>query len=87
LRAESVSCSLDVLYGGLRIRKSKTFFAAINSFKFLVIKALDTDLDRYSAYDAGSGSGLNESGSETLVSGSFHQLTEKMIKTLISTVL
>jgi hypothetical protein len=30
---------------------------------------LDQDLDRYVAYNAGSGSGINESGSETLSSG------------------
>ncbi len=36
----------------------------------MVIKTLD--LDRYSAQNVGSGSGLNEPGSETLPTGTVH---------------
>jgi hypothetical protein len=41
------------------------FFSAIDFLQFLVIKTMDPN--RYSAYNAGSGSGLNEYRSETLV--------------------
>ncbi len=49
LRAESLSCSLDVLYGGQGIskvqflQKHMAFFSAVNFFKFLVIKPLVPD--------------------------------------------
>ncbi len=50
LRSEGFSCSLDVLYGGLRISKlqfdekiSNFYFKAVIFFQFLVIKLLDPD--------------------------------------------
>ncbi len=84
-RAEGFSCSLGVLYGGLRIgklqfliQKKFNFFSAVIFFQFLVIKAWirirDPDPGSGSAIrkNAGSGSALNQCGSETLpVSYSF----------------
>ncbi len=69
LRAEGFLCNLYVLYGGLGIGKievfdKKKFFPAVNFPLFFVIKTLDRD--RYSAYNAGSGSVSHEYGSETL---------------------
>ncbi len=53
LRAEGFFCSMDVLYGSLRIGKLQflikkifDFFSSCNFFRFLVIKILDPD--RYS---------------------------------------
>ncbi len=73
LMAEGFSCSLDVLYGGLGI--SKLFFFLIKKisysffsckfFPFLVIKTQYPNW--FSAYNSGSGSGISESGSETLL--------------------
>ncbi len=49
-RAEGFSCSLDVLYGGLGIRKlSFLIFEQEIFLKVLVIKTLDPDPDRCSA--------------------------------------
>ncbi len=55
MTAEGFSCSLDVLYGGLGInklqfliKKMSNFFPAVNCFKFLVMKTLDSDPDGYS---------------------------------------
>ncbi len=52
MRSEGFSCSLCVLYGGLRIgklqfrsRKYKKSFTAVNFLQFLVIKILDLELD------------------------------------------
>jgi hypothetical protein len=42
-RAEGISCSLCVLYGGLGITKLQFFFSAVHFFQFLVIKTLDPD--------------------------------------------
>ncbi len=50
MRDENISCSLDVLYGGLGISKLQflitkyNFFSAVN-FKFFLIETLDLDLD------------------------------------------
>ncbi len=73
LQASSVTWTMDILYGGLGIgklqfliKKKFNFFFQLSFFKFLVIKALDPDLDWSPASDAGSGSGKNEYGSETL---------------------
>jgi hypothetical protein len=41
LRAESFSCSFDILYGDLGI--SKLHFSAVNFSQFLAIKTLDPD--------------------------------------------
>ncbi len=71
MRAEGFSCSLNVLFGGIYRDKqiAKNNFSC-KVFQFVVIKTLDPDLDpdRYSTKNAesGSGSGLNESGYETL---------------------
>ncbi len=69
LRTDGFSFSLDVLYGGLgksqlhRLKnKISFFFFSCNFFQFLVIKTLEPD--RYSDSNAGSGSGLDKSGSE-----------------------
>jgi hypothetical protein len=50
--AEGFSCSLCVLYGGLRIshlqfsiKKKFKSFTAVNFFQFLVIQTLDSKLD------------------------------------------
>jgi hypothetical protein len=55
-RAECFSCSLDVLYGGLKIKyfdPKNQFFPAVNFFQFWVIKSpgsgINLDKDRYSA--------------------------------------
>jgi hypothetical protein len=52
LRAEGYSCSLCVLYGGLRISKLKFSIKKYKKYlqlkfflKFLVIKTLDSELD------------------------------------------
>jgi hypothetical protein len=53
LGAEGFSCSLCVLYGGLRVskmqfsikKKKKKCFTAVNFFQFFVIKTLDSELD------------------------------------------
>ncbi len=75
MRAEGLFCSLDVLHGGLGIGKftrlqflikKYLIFSAVNFFKILVIKAMDPDTDRYSASNAGSGSGSNEYGYKTM---------------------
>jgi hypothetical protein len=74
-RAEGFSCSLDVLYKGLGISKFKFLIKKVSnkffSCKFFSIlghkkPGSGLDPDRYSATNAGPGSGLNESGSETL---------------------
>ncbi len=78
LRAEGFSCSLDVLYGGLGISKLQSLIKNIKYLFLLYIFPVfghqnpwsGLDPDRYSAWSAGSGSGLNESGSETLPSAS-----------------
>ncbi len=73
MRAEGFSCSLDVCYGGLGI--SKLHFDQKNMKSFFSYKfwSKTPDPDWYSASNAGSGfviqwtgSGINESGSETL---------------------
>jgi hypothetical protein len=46
-------------------KKKYNFFSAVIFFQFLVIKALDPDWSP--ASNAGSGSGKNEYGSETLI--------------------
>jgi hypothetical protein len=77
LRAEGFFCNLNILYGGLGIgklqfliKKKIKFFFSCNFFSpFLVIKALDPDPDWSPASNAGSGSGKNEYGSETLLIG------------------
>jgi hypothetical protein len=58
-RAGGFSCSLDVLYGGLRISKLQFLIKKITNFfncKYLVIKTLDPDL--YSAQNQCCGSGM-----------------------------
>ncbi len=51
MMAEGFSCSLCVLYGGLRISKLQFSiqnikkFTAVNFFQSLVIKTLDSELD------------------------------------------
>jgi hypothetical protein len=66
---EGFSRSLDVLYGGLEIRKLQFFSKIYHIFfkcKFCFhLWSSKLDPDRYSAEDAGSGSGINESGSWT----------------------
>jgi hypothetical protein len=50
LKDEDFYCSLDVLYGGLGIKKlhfSSNFISYVNFFQFLVIKTLDLDPDSY----------------------------------------
>ncbi len=79
-------CNLDILYGGLEIRKLQflikkkfTFFSAVIFFQFLVLKALDPYWIRIRNPDpywsptsnSGSGSGKNEYGSTTLVLRAF----------------
>ncbi len=53
LWAECFSCSLDVVYGGLGIRKFAIFdqknISLFQLLKFLIVKTLDTDPDWYSA--------------------------------------
>ncbi len=52
LRAEGFSCSLDVLYGDLRISKLKNkiqIFFCCSCFLYLVLKTLDPDQGWYSA--------------------------------------
>ncbi len=82
LRAEGFSCSLGVLYGGLGISKQQVLikkieikFSAINFFQFQVIQTLDSDQGSGSAIrkNAGSGSGsaLNQCGSETLTGNAY----------------
>jgi hypothetical protein len=75
LRAEGFSCSLGVLYGVLGIsklqfliKKIEIIFPAINFF-ILGHQTLDPDLGSGSAIrkNAGSGSALNQCGSETLL--------------------
>jgi hypothetical protein len=57
LRAESFSCSLDVLYGGLGIRKlqflirKKNNLSAVFLFLFLAIKTLDSEPDSLEMLD------------------------------------
>ncbi len=78
LRAEGFFCNLDILYGGLGIgklqflikKKFKFFFFSCSFFQFLVIKGLDPDWIRIRigpTSNAGSGSGKNKYGSETLI--------------------
>jgi hypothetical protein len=78
LRAEGFSCSLGVLYGGLGISKLQFLIKKIK-IKFLVVhffnldhQTLDPDPESGSAIrkNAGSGSALNQCGSETLVKSS-----------------
>jgi hypothetical protein len=71
LRDEDFFCSLDFFNGGQRIgilqsliKKIFTFFFCCNFFQVLVMKTQDPE--RYSAYNAGSGSGSNDYGSATL---------------------
>jgi hypothetical protein len=61
-------CNLDILYGGLGRGKLQFLISAVIFFQFLVIKALDPDWIRIGLQpqNAGSGSGSNECGSETL---------------------
>ncbi len=81
LRAEGFSCSLSVLYVGLGIsklqfliKKIKIKFLVVNIFQFQIIKPWirirdpDPDPESGSAIrkNAGSGSALNQCGSETL---------------------
>jgi hypothetical protein len=74
LRAEGFSCSLGVLYGGLGISKLQFLIKKIEikfSYKFFSIlghQTLDPDPGSGSAIrkNAGSGSALNQCGSETL---------------------
>jgi|LakMenEpi03Aug12_release.lakeMendotaPanAssembly.Ray.scaffolds.fasta_scaffold1027594_1 hypothetical protein len=48
LKAEGFSCSLNVLYGGLGISKLQfVCLFVVNLFKFLVVKTLDQDADRF----------------------------------------
>ncbi len=67
MRAEGFSCSLDVLYGGLEIRKLQ-----LQSQKLLVIKTLDPDalemLDPNSYQDPDSMNEFSESVFITLTS-------------------
>jgi hypothetical protein len=82
LRAEGFFCSLGVLYGGLGIsilqfliKKIKIKFLVVIFVQFLVIKPWiriqDPDPESGSAIrkiaGSGSGSALNQCGSETLV--------------------
>ncbi len=78
LRAEGFSCSLGVLYGGLGIsklqfliKKREIKFPAIIFFSILGHQTLDPDPESGSAIikNAGSGSALNQCGSETLDPG------------------
>ncbi len=74
--AEGFSCSLGVLYRGLRIsklqfltKKIKIKFPALNFFSILGHQTLDPDPGSGSAIikNAGSGSALNQCGSATLL--------------------
>jgi hypothetical protein len=79
LRAEGVSCSLGILYGGLGIsklqfliKKIEIKFPAIIFFSILGHQTLDPDLESGSAIRKNAGSrfvsrsSLNQCGSETL---------------------
>jgi hypothetical protein len=73
LRAEGLSCSLDVFCGGLGIRKLQFLiqknryhiFSAVNLFK--IFGNQNPGSGSVFSLKAGSGSRLNESGSETLL--------------------
>ncbi len=68
LKAEGFYCNLDVLYEGLGISKLKiqTKNYQSSSGHQTTGSGLDPYSARNSAYNAGSGSAINESGSETL---------------------
>jgi hypothetical protein len=78
LRAEGFSCSLAILYEGLEIRKLQflfkniyKIFSAVKCLNFLVIKNQNPGSGTGSAIrknaESGSGSTLNQCGSETLI--------------------
>ncbi len=72
LRAEGLSYSLPPLWSPRDKYCNfwyQIFFLLYIFFQFLFIKTLDADPDRYPAYNAGFGSEINESRSETLASG------------------
>jgi hypothetical protein len=81
MRVEGFSCSLGVLYGGpgistklqYLIKKIEIKFPAINFFSILGHQTLNLDPESGSAIrknvGSGSGSALNQCGSETLLVG------------------
>jgi hypothetical protein len=74
LRSEGFSCSLGVLYGGLGTSKLQFLIKKISSYKYFSIlghQTLDPDPESGSAIrkNTGSGSALNQCGSETLLFG------------------